>query len=213
MTHQIEEWQTPEHALRYLSKCAGAIPHRTEGEGVLLELLAPSVERVLDLGTGDGRLVGLVRLRLPDATIVATDFSPPMLDLARDRFASDQKITVVEHDFRGSILELGTFDAVVSCFAIHHLEDERKEELYREVFAVLAPGGIFANLEHVASATENLHDEFLAYVGMTRQTEDQSNRCRPVELQLEWLRKAGFEDVDCHWKWRELGLLAGVKPR
>jgi tRNA (cmo5U34)-methyltransferase len=32
-----------------------------------------------------------------------------------------------------------------------------------------------------------------------------------LETQLEWLRDIGFRDVDCHWKWLELALLAGVR--
>ena len=81
------ERKSVEHALEYLSR-AGSIPHRTEGEAALIEQLPENVSRVLDLGTGDGRLLGLVKLYRAEATGVALDFSPTMLDKARERFAS-----------------------------------------------------------------------------------------------------------------------------
>ena len=205
------EWKSVEHALEYLSR-ADSIPHRTEGEAALIEQLPESVSRVLDLGTGDGRLLGLVTFYRPEATGVALDFSPTMLDKARERFAGDGSVRVVEHDLNYSLPDLGTFDAVISCFAIHHCEDGRKRELYGEVFSVLDPGGVFCNLEHVSSPTQRLHGRFRDALGVAPEEEDPSNRLLDVETQLRWLREIGFTDVDCHWKWLELALLGGVKP-
>ena len=93
----INLWGSPGHALEYLAK-ADAIPHRTEGERVLLEFLPAQVRRVLDLGSGDGRLLTIVKLARPGASAVAVDFSPPMLDRLRERFASDPSVEVAVHD-------------------------------------------------------------------------------------------------------------------
>jgi tRNA (cmo5U34)-methyltransferase len=205
------EWITSEHALAYLAR-ADRLPHRTEGEAVLLAQVPGNVHRILDLGTGDGRLLALLLIDRPQASGVALDFSPTMLQRATDRFAANPQVSVIAHNLNEPLPQLGQFDAIVSSFAIHHCSHERKYSLYAEIFARLEPGGIFCNLEHVASPTPRLHEHFLHAIGSTRETEDPSNQLLDVETQLKWFRTLGFTDADCYWKWLELALLAGVKP-
>jgi len=204
----VNLWTSSDHVRDYLER-ADLISHRGEGEAALLEFVPPDARRILDLGTGDGRLLALVRATHPETVAVALDFSPAMLEQARKRFASDSRVSVVAHDLDESLPNLGAFDAVISSFAIHHLVHIRKRTLYAEIYRALAPGGVFCNLEHVSSPTARLHEEFLHRIGFTVETEDPSNKLLDAETQLTWLREIGFIDVDCHWKWRELALLAG----
>jgi len=201
-------WTRTDHVLEYFNR-ADSIPHRTEGESALLEFIPQTTRRVLDLGTGDGRLLALVKREHPNTEAVAIDFSPAMLEAAKKRFAGDPSIAVVAHNLDNPLPDLGKFDAIISCFAIHHVVHERKRALYSEIHALLNADGVFCNLEHVASPTPNLHEQFLRGIGFTLETEDPSNKLLDVETQLQWLREIGFGEVDCHWKWRELALLGG----
>ncbi|HVO73593.1 MAG TPA: class I SAM-dependent methyltransferase [Ignavibacteriaceae bacterium] len=203
-----EEWKTIEHALNYLRK-ADAIPHRVDGESALLEEIPPQSKRILDLGAGDGRLLSLALLKCPNAFGIALDFSPVMLSKLKERYCSNNFVEIFEHDLNNPLPSiLGAFDVVVSSFTIHHLSNDRKFELYNEIFRILQSGGVFCNLEHVSSPTQNLHKKFFEYIGGE---EDKSNILLDVETQLKWLRSIGFDDVDCYWKWRELALLIGIK--
>ena len=207
-TKPVNLWTSNEHARDYLER-ADSISHRGEGESALLEFIPPDTRCILDLGTGDGRLLALVRREHPDTEAVAVDFSLAMLEAVRKRFAGDSSVNVVAHNFDEALPALGKFDAIISSFAIHHVIHERKRTLYTEIYELLNPDGVFCNLEHVASPSQRLHEEFLERIGFTVETEDPSNKLLDVETQLGWLREIGFQDVDCAWKWRELALLVG----
>lgn len=190
---------------------------RLQGHDVLREVLAArTVTRVLDLGTGDGDTLGRVLALFPDATGIGADVNPEMLRRARAQSASaawGARAEIVEHDLDAPLpAEWGSFDLVVSSFAIHHCAPERQRTLYSEAFARLEAGGLFANLEHVASPTPELHATFLRAVGKDPDDDDPSNQLVAPDTQLEWLRSIGFEQVDCIWKWREIALLVGVRP-
>jgi tRNA (cmo5U34)-methyltransferase len=129
---------------------------------------------------------------------------------ARQRFDGDGRVDVRPFDLADSIEPLGSFDVIVSGFAIHHLEDDRKRSLFAEVAAQLRPGGLFANLEVVASSSPELHATFLAAIG--RPVDDPEDRLVETELQAEWMREAGLAEVHCRWRWRGFALLVGRGP-
>lgn len=174
-----------------------------------MSALPQQITRFVDLGTGDGRLLALIRTRYSDAEGIGLDSSAPMLDRAQERFNGDPLIELREHDLRGRLPEMGVSDAFVSGLAIHHLEDERKQELFREVHALLVPGGAFANLDLVRSASSRLHERFRREIG--RVEDDSTDRLAELGEQIAWLREAGFSEVDCHFKWLELALIVAVK--
>jgi tRNA (cmo5U34)-methyltransferase len=202
-----DHWHDPATVDEYLQRIGGLVP-RLAGEAVLVEVLPPAPERVADLGCGDGRLTALVLEARPGVTeVIAVDASPPMLEKARARFAGDDRVRVVEHDLRDDVAVLGDFDLVVTGFAIHHLDDARKRRLIAEVAKRLRPGGVFANLEVIKSATPELHAAFRTAIG--RAADDPTDQLVDVQTQLGWMREAGLQQGDCLWRWRGFALLVG----
>lgn len=203
-------WHDPGKVDEYLDR-VGTLPPRLAGEAALVELLPAAPGRMLDLGCGDGRLTALVLDRCPSLTeAVVVDASPPMLERVQARFGDDERVEVRRGDLNEPIDELGAFDLVVSGFAIHHLEDSRKQALLGEIARQLTPGGVFANLEVVMSATPELHATFRTAIG--RAEDDPEDLLVDPETQLGWMRAAGLEQVDCIWRWRGFALLAGTAP-
>ena len=74
----VNLWSSADHSHDYLKR-ADSLPHRREGEATLLEFLPAQVGRMLDVGSGGGRLLSLVKAAQPDGQFVALDFSATML--------------------------------------------------------------------------------------------------------------------------------------
>ena len=207
-------WREHSTAERWLGR-TDRLPRWAEAEAVVLtDVIGARGGRVLDLGTGDGYMLETLRIAGRCADGIGVDFSQPLLEAAARRFADDHTVRLIEHDLVHPLPQaLGEFDVVISALAIHHLEDERKRELYGEAFALLKAGGVFCNIDLVAAPSAELHRRSQAAFNLSVEDE-QDDRPAPLEPQLEWLRAAGFSNVDCYWKWLELAVIAGERsPR
>ncbi|MGH2974894.1 MAG: class I SAM-dependent methyltransferase [Solirubrobacterales bacterium] len=84
-------------------------------------LIGGQVARILDLGSGDGHMIAVLRSRWPDAEAIGLDLSPALVGVANQRFGDVDNVRVAAHDLMQRLPEdLGRFDVVVSALAILH---------------------------------------------------------------------------------------------
>ena len=194
--------------------------------------------RVLDIGAGYGALAAAVLRDRPNATAVCLDASAAMLKLGPEKNPDlKNRMTFVQGSLESPdwLKSMdGTFDAVVSARALHHFtENQRRRHIFKELFPLVRAGGCFINADNVRGATKCLseryrraRDEYLdRYVrassgGKTNLAEAKaatpSSYHGPhnngiLEDELAWLREAGFEDVDCFWKFTTTVVYGGFK--
>lgn len=212
--HTGHEWIDEGIGLYWLERRA-SLPHWHEAEMVVLEdvIADRRVQRILDLGTGDGYMLSVLRSVCPHAEGIGLDISPSLLKAGRHRFDGDSRVQFMEYDMACSLpSSMGEFDVVISALAVHHLPDSRKRALYAEVRKLLAPGGIFCNVDVVTSPTEELQRRAEILFSFGPDDQHVSDQPAPLGSHLTWLDEAGYTNVDCYWKWRKLTVLAGERP-
>jgi tRNA (cmo5U34)-methyltransferase len=182
-----------------------------------LGLAERPLRRVLDLGAGTGLLARSLAREHPRAELVLLDGSSAMLEQARR--ALGERASYVRGGLEDG-LPAGRWDAIVSALAIHHLEDERKHELFARVHGALSPGGVFVNAEQVAAPSASLEDAYARWHERRARelgaSDDEwagarermrADRLATVEDQLAWLLATGFADADCLYKERCFAVL------
>ena len=117
-----------------------------EGTTAFAASFLPSPRRVVDLGAGTGLLSMYFYRHFPDAEYILTDVADEMLNVAKQRFSGVKNITFQHLDYTSTLPET-EFDLAISALSIHHLENNQKLELFRNLKQKLPSGGCFINYD------------------------------------------------------------------
>ncbi len=193
--------------------------------------------RMLDLGCGTGTFLNAILERYPKAQCVALDYSPEMLDVARQKTAAHaERVALHQRDLNRGLPEgLGSFELVSAFSALHHLTDENKLRLLGQICDVLVPGGWLFLIdamsvhfnddvfslgrarsrrrleERFAQAGIDIHelDTLEEEKRMLGDDAPDRDRIAPLSAHLDWLSQAGFRSVDHVWHfWMEHFIIA-----
>jgi tRNA (cmo5U34)-methyltransferase len=208
------------------------IPDRETQIDVICSLIppAPGQQHILDLCCGEGILTRALLDRFPVYYLHGFDGSPKMIERVQallagyERFAS-RLFDLADKNWR----ELPwPVHAVVSSLAIHHLDASQKQDLFRDIFAMLAPGGVFIIADVIQPVTQlsadlagkmwdeavrerslELDGNLLGYEQFQKmqwnsfvypeQGPDPMDKMSPLFDQLKWLEQAGVADIDVFW--------------
>src|SRR6185295_18319383 len=133
-------WRSSSLVDLYLARLRDALPMHHPQIEIMIRLIAAArtpVTHFLDLGCGDGILGAALLQRYPLAHGVFADASDHMLQIARTKLQPyDAQLALLTLDlgsdtWQGAIAPYGPFDVVVSGYAIHHLPDREKRQVYR----------------------------------------------------------------------------------
>jgi len=183
----------------YVQMIRAELPMYDELQNQLAGALTGPVEMFLDLGTGTGMTSRAVLRRFPHASVVLLDESAAMIEAAQRSVHSDRVAATVVGDLLDR-MPTGSFDAVVSALAVHHLLADRKKLLFARLRSLLSEGGQFVMADVVLPA--NQHD------AVTPLTRDFDHPDSLTDL-ATWLRDAGF-DPSVVWSWKDLAVVSAI---
>ncbi|MBI3972236.1 MAG: class I SAM-dependent methyltransferase [Chloroflexi bacterium] len=227
-------WQNPALAPREVPDRHQEQAQRAPELKVLYRMLPLPPDRpcrILDLGAGYGTVAGAILDRFPLAEAVCVDFAEARIAVGHGYLAPfTGHFRYVARDLNHLQWDqdlVGPFDAIVSAYAIHHVDDARKQALYREIYAHLVPGGGFFHFECIQAPSAPLRALYWAKEGTTaweRRAQLAAASPEPIpaqppeqqvpalETHLAWLRETGFVSVDCYWRALPLALFGGYRP-
>jgi tRNA (cmo5U34)-methyltransferase len=186
----------------------------------------------VDLGAGTGAASRLVLDLFPKSRAILAEYSPQMIE------QGTRLLAPYEGRFRYEEFDMlldgwpssipSSLDAAITSLCVHHLPDDRKQDLFVGIFEHLAPGAWYLNYDPVMSEdplvdavwerTLARQDPIAAEHSHHRTPDEQAryeNHVRyiiPLAPQLEFLKAAGFVGIDVFWKQLDTVIYGGCRP-
>jgi tRNA (cmo5U34)-methyltransferase len=190
---------------------------------------------VIDLGSSSGESIAPLvddeagRSSGAPARFVAIECSPAMLTELRHRFVPSEGsglVTVVDHDLRGGLPDLGEqASLVLSVLTLQFVPMEYRQQLIQAIYEALAPGGAMILVEKVLGSGGSLDRQFVRHYldnkmfnGYSAEEVDRKRLSLEgilVPVTARWnedmLQHAGFSEIDCFWRWLNFAGWLAVK--
>lgn len=193
----------------------------------MTDFVAKSLNRkptlIFDLGSGTGLLPSFWLPYFPEAHFVLVDFAEEMLAIAKKRFEKISSIQYEIADYTERLPE-GRPDLVLSALSIHHLEHERKRNLFRMIHTSLAEGGTFVNYDQFCSGNEELDRKIesqwmgrMKDAGISEKEYERwlerkkLDRECTVTQEIVWLKEVGFKNAQCLYLNGKFAVLSAEK--
>lgn len=233
----VQDWGNSITAIQWDKSGKNRNPIRGEQLDILVSILENSFEQnewILDLGYGSGQIEKLIFERIPQAKILGVDNSAPMMELAQQRLSQyENQFFSVKWDLaniNGLKLPDHKYRHVLAVQSLHHLSKADMQAVYRRIYEILEPGGIFLLMDRIRVETSDLlsvfqtvwqrqdrhyDSEVANHEGINFEEHDRIIRKRgdfPVLLDehLKWLREVGFETACIHSHGNR-ALIVGIK--
>lgn len=159
------------------------------------------LKSLLDIGCGTGLELESIYKRFPDVKVTGIDLSEPMLDQLRERYG-DKNIEIIHADYFDYPYEKEKFDAAMSFLTLHHYKFERKQQIYKNLYHTIKPGGYYVECDYVACCEEEEALCLEAYEYRRKRNRIPEDVLIHIDIpltldhQVELLKNAGFQTVE-----------------
>lgn len=175
------------------------LPQETIEAALLKCVESKSFDRMVDLGTGTGRMLELFAEAIQSG--VGIDSNPDMLKVARHKLAADEfsHVSVQLGDLLQTPFRDGSADLVTLHQVLHYLDDPR-EAIY-EASRLLTIGGDLIIVDFETHNEDRFRDDY-AHRRLGFSTEDMSEWSASNQLELSVIKRVSNPDSPAVIIWR-----------